>query len=86
MNRTHKLLYAIAGIAFVYAVVGNYVALPGYLRFLDRGGTSAAGNSLDIAVVIGATKTVLWMLSFAQGFPGSRHVDWLMLADFLGVA
>ena len=27
-----------------YAVLGNYVALPGYIRFLERGGTSAAGN------------------------------------------
>jgi len=67
MDRTHKLLYAIAAIAFIYAAAGNYVALPGYLRFLERGGTSEAGNALDLAVVIGATKTVLWMLSFNIG-------------------
>jgi hypothetical protein len=28
-------------------VIGNYVALPGYIRFLERGGKSAAGGSFD---------------------------------------
>jgi hypothetical protein len=41
--------------------------LPGYIRFLERGGTSAAGNTFDISVVIGATKTILWMYSFQLG-------------------
>jgi hypothetical protein len=50
-----------------YALLGNYVALPGYLRFLERGGTSAAGNALDLAVFVGAAKTIAWMYSFQLG-------------------
>ncbi len=50
-----------------YALLGNYIALPGYLRFLERGGTSAAGNTFDLDVVVGATKTILWMYSFQLG-------------------
>ena len=41
----------------VYAVLGNYVALPGYIRFLERGGTSAAGSTFDLTVLFGATRT-----------------------------
>jgi len=50
-----------------YAIIGNYVALPGYIRFLERGGTSAGGNTFDFSVLIGAVKTVLWMYSFQLG-------------------
>ncbi len=58
----------VLGVALLaYALLGNYVALPRYLRFLDRGGTSAAGNSFDMAVLIGATKTIVWMYSFQLG-------------------
>lgn len=61
----------VAGILFlIYAVLGNYVALPGYIRFLERGGTSQAGNSFDLAVLLGAAKTVLWMYSFQLGVLG----------------
>ncbi len=65
--KTDKLLLTAACLLFAYAVLGNYVALPGYLRFLERGGTSAAGNTMDIAVIIGATKTILWMYAFNLG-------------------
>jgi hypothetical protein len=51
----------------LYAVLGNYVALPGYIRFLERGGRSAAGSGLDAAGVFGAAKTILWMYSFQLG-------------------
>ena len=51
----------------LYAVLGNYVALPGYIRFLERGGRSDAGSGLDAAVVLGAAKTILWMYSFQLG-------------------
>jgi hypothetical protein len=62
-----KLLYA-AGVALLaYAVIGNYVALPGYLRFLERGGTSEAGNTFDASVLLGAARTILWMYSFQLG-------------------
>jgi hypothetical protein len=51
----------------LYAVLGNYVALPGYLRFLERAGRSEAGNTFDAAVLFGAAKTILWMFSFQLG-------------------
>lgn len=61
-------IITVIGILFlVYAFWGNYIALPGYIRFLERGGTSEAGNTFDLAVVIGATKTILWMYSFQLG-------------------
>lgn len=63
---TSVIWLAIIGSVFlVYALLGNYVALPGYLRFLERGGTAANNNTLD--VVIGATKTIVWMFSFQAG-------------------
>ena len=65
--KSNRLLIVI-GITFLaYAIAGNYVALPGYLRFLERGGTSEAGRDFDMAVAIGAAKTILWMLSFQIG-------------------
>ena len=63
----NKVLISLGGLLLTYALVGNYVALPGYLRFLERGGTSEAGNAFDLEVLIGATKTVLWMFSFQLG-------------------
>lgn len=51
----------------VYAVLGNYVALPGYVRFLERGGTSEAGSTFDLSVLWGAARTILWMYSFQLG-------------------
>lgn len=72
MNDIKKIklnpLLTVCGISLlIYAVLGNQVALPGYIRFLERGGTSAAGNAFDLAVVIGATKTILWMYFFQLG-------------------
>jgi len=67
MKRSHLWLVGFAITAFAYALLGNYVALPGYLRFLERGGTSAAGNTADMAVVIGAVRTILWMYAFNLG-------------------
>lgn len=62
-----KLLYGAGILLLVYAVLGNYVALPGYIRFLERGGTSEAGNAFDASVFFGAARTVLWMYSFQLG-------------------
>ena len=72
MNRTKvegpALWISLVGLALLlYAVIGNYVALPGYIRFLERGGKSAAGGSFDASVVIGAIKTIVWMYSFQLG-------------------
>ncbi|MCA9017990.1 MAG: hypothetical protein KDA77_21885, partial [Planctomycetaceae bacterium] len=64
---SQRLLLILGGAFLGYALLGNYVALPGYLRFLERGGTSSAGNEFDFAVLIGATKTILWMYSFQLG-------------------
>jgi hypothetical protein len=68
-KRTRRVtwLHAAGVLLLVYAVLGNYVALPGYIRFLERGGTSAAGNAFDASVFFGAFKTVLWMYSFQLG-------------------
>jgi hypothetical protein len=62
-----RLLVALGCALLGYALLGNYVALPGYLRFLARGGTSAAGHAFDAAVVVGAAKTIAWMFSFQLG-------------------
>jgi hypothetical protein len=60
--------WKVAGVVLlVYAVLGNYAVLPGYRRFLERGGRSEAGNAFDLSVLIGAGKTVLWMFSFQLG-------------------
>ena len=65
--KTSSVLVAVGLLLLGYALLGNYVALPGYLRFLERGGQSAAGNTFDLDVLIGATKTILWMYSFQLG-------------------
>lgn len=65
--RKRSWLAGLGVLLLVYALAGNYVALPGYVRFLERGGTSAAGNSFDLAVLIGALKTIVWMYSFQLG-------------------
>lgn len=62
-----RLWVALGSALLGYALLGNYLALPGYLRFLERGGSSAAGNALDWSVVVGAAKTVVWMFSFQLG-------------------
>lgn len=60
-------LYFLGALLLLYAVLGNYVALPGYIRFLERAGRSEAGNAFDAAVLFGAAKTILWMYSFQLG-------------------
>lgn len=58
----------IFGILFLaYAFLGNYTTLPGYLRYLERGGASASGAQFDLSVAIGMVKTIAWMLSFQLG-------------------
>lgn len=64
---TNMLLVALGCTFLVYALIGNYVALPGYLRFLERGATSEAGNAFDLDVLVGAAKTIVWMFSFQLG-------------------
>jgi hypothetical protein len=66
-RRREAWLYLVGALLLLYAVLGNNVALPGYIRFLERAGRSEAGNSFDAAVLFGAAKTVLWMFSFQLG-------------------
>ncbi len=66
-RRSTVWLTSIGAAFLLYALIGNYVALPGYLRFLGRGGVSEAGNANDLAVIWGATKTILWIYSFQLG-------------------
>lgn len=47
----------------VYAAAGNWLVLPGYRRFLAHESSGAGG----LALVWGATRTILWMLSFHLG-------------------
>lgn len=61
------ILMVLGALLLLYAFLGNYLALPGYLRFLARGRTSASGASFDPSVLIGALKTILWMFSFQLG-------------------
>jgi len=67
VERRVTWLFVAGLLLLLYAVLGNYVALPGYIRFLERGGNSQAGNAFDASVLLGATKTVLWMYSFQLG-------------------
>lgn len=66
-SRRETWLYFAGALLLLYAVLGNYVALPGYIRFLEREGRSEAGNGIDAALVFGAAKTILWMFSFQLG-------------------
>jgi hypothetical protein len=59
--------WLIAGLLLMaYAVIGNWLALPGYRRFLAQGHQSSNGGA-DLALILGASKTILWMLSFHLG-------------------
>ncbi|CAN5487404.1 hypothetical protein BH10PSE5_BH10PSE5_14040 [soil metagenome] len=59
-------VWLIAGLLLLtYAVAGNWLVLPGYRRFLERG--SQGGDADGLAMIWGASKTILWMLSFHLG-------------------
>ena len=59
--------WLIAGLLLMaYAVIGNWLALPGYRRFLAQGHQSSNGGA-DLSLILGASKTILWMLSFHLG-------------------
>jgi hypothetical protein len=62
-----RVLIVLGLLFLAYAFLGNYLALPGYLRFLARGRVSAAGAAFDWSVLAGAVKTILWMFSFQLG-------------------
>ena len=43
------------------------MALPLFRNFMARGGTSAAGNTLDFDVLVGPVKAIVWFFSFQLG-------------------
>ncbi len=70
MNKNMKkinILIILGSLFLLYAFLGNYTTLPGYLRYLERGRASTSGAQLDLSVVIGMIKTILWMFSFQLG-------------------
>jgi len=59
-------LWLYAGLVLlIYAVAGNWLVLPGYRRFLAH--ESAGGDVALLALIWGAARTILWMLSFRLG-------------------
>jgi hypothetical protein len=66
-EKGNNILLVLGTIFLLYAFLGNYITLPGYLRYLERGRTSISGAKADITVIIGAMKTILWMFSFQLG-------------------
>ena len=61
--RRPRLWFGVGLVLLTYAVLGNWLVLPGYRRFLAHEGGGASG----LALVWGATRTILWMLSFHLG-------------------
>jgi hypothetical protein len=58
--------WLIAGLLLLaYAVAGNWLVLPGYRRFLALGSQGSGADGL--ALIWGASRTILWMLSFHLG-------------------
>lgn len=63
-----KSVWLAAGlILLAYAALGNWLVLPGYHRFLAHDHSSADKAGLDLALIWGASKTIVWMLSFHLG-------------------
>lgn len=65
MTRTARAWLFAGLLLLAYAVIGNWLVLPGYRRFLAH--ESAGGETSTLAFAWGATKTTVWMLSFHLG-------------------
>ncbi|MAM62583.1 hypothetical protein [Maritimibacter sp. UBA3975] len=59
--------FLIGILLLTYCYLGNFFVLPSYLRFLEHGSTGNNGTGPDYALIWGAAKTILWMLSFHLG-------------------
>lgn len=69
-----RLIWLTIGLALLaYSLAGNWLVLPGYRRFLAHESSGASG----LAFVWGATRTILWMLSFHLG---AACIAWAALA------
>jgi len=63
-----RTAWLVAGLFLLaYAALGNWLVLPGYRRFLAHGSAGSDGGGPDLALIWGASKTILWMLSFHLG-------------------
>ncbi|MDO9224392.1 MAG: hypothetical protein Q7U20_11875 [Caulobacter sp.] len=63
-----KHIWLIAGLFLLaYAALGNWLVLPGYRRFLAHGPSGDGDAGPNLALIWGASKTILWMLSFHLG-------------------
>ncbi|MCW5695305.1 MAG: hypothetical protein KIS96_01085 [Bauldia sp.] len=63
-----RLIWFAVGVALLaYAVLGNYLVLPGYRRFLEGGSPNEGQSGVDFALIWGATRTIVWMMSFHVG-------------------
>lgn len=63
-----RYTWLIAGLLLLaYAALGNWLVLPGYRRFLAHGPSGAGDGGPDPALIWGASRTILWMLSFHLG-------------------
>ncbi|MBI1405187.1 MAG: hypothetical protein GC145_03565 [Caulobacter sp.] len=59
-------VWFLVGLALlVYCVLGNWLVLPGYRRHLTHAG--GEGGVSELALIWGAARTILWMLSFHLG-------------------
>lgn len=62
-----RLWFWIGFALLAYSAAGNWLVLPGYRRFLEHGSPNAGQPGVDFALIWGATRTILWMLSFHLG-------------------
>lgn len=62
-----RIWFAIGVALLIYAVLGNYLVLPGYRRFLEHGSPNAGRSGVDVALIWGAIQTILWLFSFHLG-------------------
>lgn len=63
--RPQRVWFIIGLVLLAYAVLGNWLVLPGYRRHLAGAGGGEAVS--ELALIWGAAKTILWMLSFHLG-------------------
>ncbi|MGH1420291.1 MAG: hypothetical protein ACRBEQ_00610 [Hyphomonas sp.] len=62
-----RLWFWIGIVLLAYSAAGNWLVLPGYRRFLEHGSPNAGQPGVDFALIWGAARTILWMLSFHLG-------------------
>lgn len=66
-SRRGRVWFFVGVALLVYCVLGNFLVLPGYRNFLKHGSQNGGAGGADFALIWGAAKTILWMLSFHLG-------------------